>query len=134
MIKRINHIGIAVASLGVSSDVFSKLFEEPSPAVEDVSQQQARIAFFPVGESSFELIESMQQNSTIAKYIDNRGEGIHHICLEVEGIEQEIVRLKNHGFQFVADVPAEGGDGYRVVFLHPKSTNGVLIELAEKME
>ncbi len=133
MIKRINHIGIAVKTLGLSSDLFSKLFEQSNPHVENVPQQHANIAFFPVGDSSIELIESTAGDSSISKFIDKRGEGIHHICLEVNDIKKEIGRLKSLGFQFVSEQPSEGGDGFLVVFLHPKSTNGVLIELAEKM-
>lgn len=133
MIKKINHIGIAVKELGLSSELFSKLFEQSSPHVEPVPQQQATIAFYPVGESSLELIESTSPESAISKFIQNRGEGIHHICLEVDNIRAEIARLKQHGFQFVNDEPSEGGDGYLVAFIHPKSANGVLIELAEKM-
>lgn len=133
MIKKINHIGIAVKELGLSSELFSKLFEQSSPQIEHVPQQKATIAFYPVGESSCELIESTSADSAISKFIEKRGEGIHHICLEVDNIRAEIARLKQHGFQFVNDEPSEGGDGYLVAFLHPKSTNGVLIELAEKM-
>ncbi len=133
MIKHINHIGIAVQSLGLSSELFSKLFEQPSPFVEDIPQQQARIAFFPTGESSIELIESVSEDSSISKFIQKRGEGIHHICLEVDDLAGEIARLKKHGFQFVDENPSDGGDGFRIAFLHPKSTNGVLIELAEKV-
>jgi methylmalonyl-CoA/ethylmalonyl-CoA epimerase len=132
MIKKINHIGIAVRSLGVSNEIFSKLFEHFAPQQEKVPQQNVNISFFPVGDSTFELLEPTAVGSSIAKFIDKRGEGIHHICLEVEGIAEEIARLKNHGFEFVNDNPSDGGDGYRVVFLHPKSTNGVLIELCEK--
>ena len=134
MIKKINHIGIAVKSLGLSSDVFSKLFEQTKPHTEAVPEQKATIAFYPVGESSVELIESTSSDSSISKFIEKRGEGIHHICFEVDDIKSEIVRLKNHQFQFVNDFPTAGGDGYWVVFLHPKSTNGVLIELCEKMK
>ncbi|HAP36020.1 MAG TPA: methylmalonyl-CoA epimerase [Bacteroidetes bacterium] len=134
MIKKINHIGVAVKSLGLSSDLFSKLFEQTNPQTEEVLEQKATIAFYPVGESSIELIESTSSDSSISKFIEKRGEGIHHICLEVDDIKAEIVRLKNHQFQFVDDVPTKGGDGYWVAFLHPKSTNGVLIELCEKMK
>lgn len=132
MIKRINHIGVAVKTLGLSAEVFSKLFDQPAPQTEHVAEQRANIAFFPVGESSIELIESTAKDSSLTAFIEKRGEGIHHICLEVTDLEQEIVRLKNHGFLFVNERPTEGGDGYRVSFLHPKSTNGVLIELCEK--
>jgi methylmalonyl-CoA/ethylmalonyl-CoA epimerase len=79
------------------------------------------------------LIQATEQGTSIDKFIEKRGEGIHHICLKVEGLEKEIQRLKKLDFQFVSEVPSDGGDGYRVVFLHPKSTNGVLIELAEKI-
>ena len=133
MIKRINHIGIAVKKLGLSSELFSKLFEQSSTLIENIPQQQANIAFYPVGESSIELIESTVSDSSILKFIEKRGEGIHHVCLEVDDIKAEIERLKKHGFLFVNETPSEGGDGYLVVFLHPKSTNGVLIELAEKV-
>ncbi len=134
MIKKINHIGIAVNSLGLSSEIFSKLFEQSNPHTETVAEQKATISFYPVGDSSLELIESTASDSSISKFIEKRGEGIHHICLEVDDIKSEIVRLKNHQFQFVNDVPTAGGDGYWVVFLHPKSTNGVLIELCEKIK
>ena len=133
MIKRIIHIGIAVKKLGLSSELFSKLFEQSSTLIENIPQQQANIAFYPIGESSFELIESTASDSAISTFIEKRGEGIHHICLEVDNINAEIERLKKHGFQFVSETPSEGGDGNLVVFLHPKSTNGVLIELAEKV-
>jgi methylmalonyl-CoA/ethylmalonyl-CoA epimerase len=133
MIKKINHIGIAVKSLGLSSDLFSKLFEQSSTLIENIPQQQADIAFYPLGESSIELIESTSPDSAISKFIQKRGEGIHHICLEVDNIRAEISRLRKHGFQFVHDEPSDGGDGYLVAFIHPKSANGVLIELAEKV-
>lgn len=134
MIKRINHIGIAVKHLGISSELFSVLFEQPQPHTETVTEQKATIAFYPVGESSFELIESTSPDSSIAKFIDKRGEGIHHICLEVDDIRAEIERLKGHNFQFIQQEPTAGGDGYWVAFIHPKSANGVLIELCEKMK
>ena len=134
MIKKISHIGVAVKSLGISSDLFSKLFEQPLPHTETVAEQKATITFFPVGESSIELIESTSEDSSISKFIEKRGEGIHHICLEVENIKSEIERLKKHNFQFMSDVPSAGGDGYWVAFIHPKSANGVLIELCEKMQ
>ena len=133
MIKKINHIGIAVKSLGISSELFGKLFQQSAPHTETVEEQKATIAFFPIGETSFELIESTSADSSISKFIEKRGEGIHHICLEVDDIRMEIERLKNLGLQFVNDIPSGGGDGYWVAFLHPKSTNGVLIELAEKI-
>ncbi len=134
MIKKINHIGIAVKDLGLSSELFSALFGAAPSHTETVEEQKAVISFFPVGESSFELIESTSPGSAIAKYIEKRGEGIHHLCLEVDDLSSEIERLKQLRFTFVTESPSEGGDGYRVIFLHPKSTNGVLIELCEKMK
>ncbi|MFA6468630.1 MAG: methylmalonyl-CoA epimerase [Bacteroidota bacterium] len=133
MITRINHIGVAVKQLGLSSEIFTKLFGQSAALTESVPEQKATIAFFPIGETSIELIESTAPDSSIAKFIDKKGEGIHHLCLEVENIKEEIGRLKGEGFIFVNDVPSAGGDGYLVAFLHPKSTNGVLIELCEKM-
>ncbi|MCK9407528.1 MAG: methylmalonyl-CoA epimerase [Bacteriovoracaceae bacterium] len=132
MIKKINHIGVAVKNLGLSAELFNKLFDRPQPFTESVPEQKATIAFYPLGESSVELIESTSQESSLSKFIEKRGEGIHHLCLEVDDLQEEIIRLKGHGFQFVNDIPSEGGDGYWVAFLHPKSTNGVLIELCEK--
>jgi methylmalonyl-CoA/ethylmalonyl-CoA epimerase len=137
MIKRITHVGVAVRNMGISRELFSKLLGNNSPHTEKVEEQKATIAFYPIGESSIELIESIesaQDGSLIAKFIEKRGEGIHHLCLEVDDIVQEIMRLKSLGFQFVDDKPSQGGDGFIVAFLHPKSTNGVLIELSQKNE
>lgn len=133
MIKKINHIGIAVQTLGISAEIFSKLFDVRNPHTETVPQQNATISFYPVGESSLELIESTASDSAIAKFIQKRGQGIHHICLEVTGLADEIARLKSLGFVFVNETPTDGGDGFSVVFIHPKSANGVLIELCEKI-
>jgi methylmalonyl-CoA/ethylmalonyl-CoA epimerase len=133
VIKGILHIGVAVKDVGISSQLFAKLLGTDSPRPETVPEQKSQIAFFPVGDSLIELIQATEQGTSIDKFIEKRGEGIHHICLKVEGLEKEIQRLKKLGFQFVSEVPSDGGDGYRVVFLHPKSTNGVLIELAEKI-
>nr|MBP6672460.1 methylmalonyl-CoA epimerase [Bacteroidota bacterium] len=116
------------------SEVFSKIFGESPAHMESVPEQKATIAFYPVGESSFELIESTSAESSIAKFIDKRGEGIHHICLEVDDIKAEMERLKGLNFQFIQDSPSAGGDGFWVAFIHPKSANGVLIELCEKMK
>lgn len=134
MITKINHIGIAVKQLGLSSEVFTKLFGSNAAHTEIVPEQKAAIAFYPVGESSIELIESTSPDSAITKFIEKRGEGIHHICLEVDDILAEIDRLKNLQFQFINDIPSAGGDGFLVSFIHPKSANGVLIELCEKMK
>jgi methylmalonyl-CoA/ethylmalonyl-CoA epimerase len=154
MIKRISHIGVAVKNLGPSKELFSKLLGNNSPHTEKVEAQNATVSFYPIGESSIELIESAEpaeRGSSIAKFIEKRGEGIHHICLEVDDIEVEIHRLKKLGFQFVNETPSPGsrlptglsthrvvddslsGEGCIVAFLHPKSTNGVLIELSQNI-
>jgi methylmalonyl-CoA/ethylmalonyl-CoA epimerase len=132
MIRRILHIGIAVKDLPISTDLFSALFGSQPTHTEAVPEQQADIAMFPLGASSVELLASNAPDSAISKFISTRGEGIHHLCLEVDDIRGEIGRLKAMNFQFVNDEPTDGGDGYLVAFLHPRSTNGVLIELAEK--
>ena len=135
MIKRISHIGVAVKNLGISRELFSKLLGNNSPRIETVEEQKATIAFYPVGDGSIELIESASAGgSSIAKFIDKKGEGMHHICFEVDDVAVEIARLKSIGFQFVDEKPSAGGDGCIVVFLHPKSTNGVLIELSQKIK
>ena len=134
MIKRIAHVAIAVKDLGFSKDLFSKLLQNDHPHTESVEQQQATVSFYPVGDSSVELIEALRSpgaGSAITGFIEKRGEGIHHICLEVDNIEQEMDRLKKLGFQFTSAAPFAGGAGCRVAFMHPKSTNGVLIELSQ---
>jgi methylmalonyl-CoA/ethylmalonyl-CoA epimerase len=123
--------------MAISRDLFSKLLGNNSPHTEKVKEQEATIAIYPIGESSIELIEATESakgESSIAKFIEKRGEGIHHICFEVDDIAREILRLKRLGFQFVDDKPSAGGDGCLVAFLHPKSTNGVLIELSQRVE
>ncbi|MDE3058172.1 MAG: methylmalonyl-CoA epimerase [Bacteroidota bacterium] len=131
--KRILHIGVAVKDVGMSSQLFAKLFGSGVPQPEIVREQKSQIAFFPIGDSLVELIQATEPGTSIERFIEKRGEGIHHICLEVEGLEAEVERLTKLGFQFVNETPSDGGDGYHVVFLHPKSANGVLIELAEKI-
>jgi len=134
MIKRIAHIAIAVKDLGLSRELFSKLLQNDFPHTEEIEQQHATVSFYPIGGSSVELIEALSPagaGSAITTFIEKRGEGVHHICLEVDNIEQEMERLQKLGFQFTSTVPFMGGAGCRVVFMHPKSTNGVLIELSE---
>ena len=134
MIRKISHIGIAVRSLRDSDELFAKLLGRPADRSERVEEQQADLSFYPVGESSLELIEpSKAPDSSLARFIDKRGEGIHHICLEVDDLRAEMKRLKDEGFRFVDDIPVPGGDGTIVAFIHPKSANGVLVELSERL-
>ncbi|MDD3771904.1 MAG: methylmalonyl-CoA epimerase [Weeksellaceae bacterium] len=126
---KIEHLGIAVKDLRVSNETFRKLLGEPAYKEEIVEGEAVKTSFFKIGESKLELLEATNENSAIAKYLDKNREGIHHIAFAVDNMEAEIQRLKNEGFQFINETPKEGADNKWVVFLHPKSTNGVLIEL-----
>ena len=137
MIKRVAHIGIAVKSLGLSKELFSKLLGNDFPRTEKIEEQHATVSFYPVGESSIELIQAVDSSGAgeaITTFIDKRGEGLHHICLEVDDIEKEMERLTDLGFYFASKAPFLGGGGCRVAFMHPKSTNGVLVELSQHIE
>jgi len=128
MIK-IEHIGIAVKDLNLSNDLMTKLLGKSAYKEETVETEAVKTSFFEIGESKIELLESMSPESAIAKYLDKNREGIHHLAFAVDDMESEIQRLKNEGFQFINETPKEGADNKMVVFLHPKSTNGVLVEL-----
>ena len=137
MVKRIVHVGIAVKNLGISNELFSRLLGNDSPHTEIIEQQNAVVSFYPVGDSSIELIQAVDSSGAgeaITAFIEKRGEGMHHLCLEVDDIEKEMERLTNLGFHFTSKAPFVGGRGCRVAFMHPKSTNGVLIELSEPTE
>jgi methylmalonyl-CoA/ethylmalonyl-CoA epimerase len=131
-IKKLSHIGIAVTNLEESVRIFSKLLQIDKVETEQVNDQKVRVAFFRVGDSSIELTEATDPGSPIAQFIERRGEGIHHLSFEVDDIEAELARLKAAGFDLVDEKPRKGAGGYRIAFLHPKSTNGVLIEISEK--
>ena len=129
---KIEHIGIAVQSLVISDELFSKLLGKENYKQEAVEREGVTTSFYAVGYSKIELVEASNENSPIAKFIDKRGEGIHHIAFGVEDIHAEIARLKAAGFQFISEEPKDGADNKVVVFLHPKSTNGVLVELCQE--
>ena len=131
---KIEHIGIAVQSLGISDNLFSKLLGKGNYKQEAVEREGVTTSFYAVGDSKIELVEASNENSPIAKFIDKRGEGIHHIAFGVEDIHAEIARLKGAGFQFISEEPKDGADNKIVVFLHPKSTNGVLVELCQEKD
>src|SRR5690606_4489416 len=126
---KIEHIGIAVKDLEVSNELFRKLLGKPPYKEESVEGEAVKTSFFEIGESKIELLEAMNEKSAIAKYLEKSREGIHHIAFAVDNMDSEIQRLKNEGFQFINETPKEGADNKMVVFLHPKSTNGVLVEL-----
>ena len=129
---KIEHLGIAVKSLGTSDDLFAKLLGKNSYKQESVEREGVTTSFYEVGESKIELLEATNSESPIAKFIDKKGEGIHHIAFGVEDIYEEIERLKNSGFIFISEEPKDGADNKLVVFLHPKSTNGVLVEICQE--
>lgn len=126
---KIEHIGIAVKDLNLSNDLMHKLLGKPAYKEETVEGEAVKTSFFEIGESKIELLEAMNADSAIAKYLDKNREGIHHIAFAVDDMESEIQRLKNEGFQFINEIPKAGADNKMVVFLHPKFTNGVLVEL-----
>jgi methylmalonyl-CoA/ethylmalonyl-CoA epimerase len=129
---KLEHIGIAVKSLGISDELFEKLLGKESYKKETVAREGVVTSFYETGESKIELLEASNQESPISKFIDKKGEGIHHLAFGVENIFTEVERLKKEGFQFISEEPKEGADNKLVVFLHPKSTNGVLVELCQE--
>lgn len=132
--NKIEHIGIAVKNLKTSNKLFSKLFGELHYKIESVESEGVKTAFFKVGENKIELLEATNPNSPIAKFIEKKGEGIHHIAFDVDDIEAEIKRLKEEDFIVLNETPKKGADNKLVAFLHPKSTNGVLIELCQEIK
>ncbi|GEC71932.1 methylmalonyl-CoA epimerase [Flavobacterium flevense] len=132
--KKIDHIGIAVKDLAVSNALFEKLLGVSPYKQEEVESEGVTTSFFKSDTSKIELLASTDENSVIAKFIEKKGEGMHHIAFEVDDIEQEIRRLKEEGFHVLNEIPKKGADNKLVVFLHPKSTNGVLIELCQNIK
>ena len=126
---QVEHIGIAVNDLAASVSLFEKLLNTRCYKIERVESENVNTAFFQTGQSKIELLESLQPDGIIAKYVERRGEGIHHIAFEVENIESEMIRLAREGFVLLNQEPKEGADNKLVCFLHPKTTNGILIEL-----
>lgn len=129
MMKKIEHIGIAVKNLETSIPLFEKLLNTSCYKTESVETEKVNTAFFRTGESKIELLEADNPESVINKFIEKKGEGLHHIAFEVEDIGVEMKRLLNEGFTLINEKPKEGADNKLVCFLHPKDTNGVLIEL-----
>jgi methylmalonyl-CoA/ethylmalonyl-CoA epimerase len=132
MMKSIAHIGVAVKDMKASSELFRKLLGRSPDHVETVPDQKVSTALFRFGGTAIELTAATDATSPIARFIDRRGEGVHHISFAVDDLEQELGRLKGLGFQLVDEKPRYGADDCLVAFLHPKSTNGVLIEISQK--
>lgn len=131
--KKIEHIGIAVKDLQASNVLFEKLFGTPAYKEEEVASEGVKTSFFRNGPNKIELLEATNPESPIAKFLEKKGEGIHHIAFDVEDIVAEIARLKAQGFTVLNEIPKKGADNKLVAFLHPKSTNGVLIELCQEI-
>lgn len=127
--QKIEHIGIAVKSLEVSIPIFEKMLNTPCYKTETVESEKVSTAFFQNGPNKIELLESTDPEGVIAKFVEKKGEGIHHIAFAIENIEAEMERLKNEGFVLLNEKPKQGADNKLVCFLHPKHTNGVLVEL-----
>ena len=131
---KIEHIGIAVRTLAESVPLFEKLLNSQCYKTEVVESEKVNTAFFKTRDTKIELLESIDENGVISKYIDKKGEGLHHIAFDVENIESEMERLKKEGFILLSDKPKKGADNKLVCFLHPRTTNGVLIELCEEIK
>jgi methylmalonyl-CoA/ethylmalonyl-CoA epimerase len=131
---KIEHIGIAVKDIENSNALFAKLFGEPHYKTEAVESEGVKTSFFKVGPNKIELLEGTNDNSPITKFIEKKGEGIHHIAFDVDDINAEISRLKNEGFVVLNETPKKGADNKLVAFLHPKGTNGVLVELCQEIK
>jgi len=127
---QIDHLGIAVKSLVSAKSIYEKLGLSVSPE-ETVEQEQVRLVMVPVGESRLELLEATSEDSTIAKFIAKRGEGLHHVCLRVPDLTAAVARLKKDGVRLVSEEIKTGAGGHKYVFVHPSSTGGVLLELVE---
>lgn len=129
--RKIEHIGIAVANLEKSNELFARLLGKSHFKTELVEGEGVETSFFQVGETKVELLQAARPDSPIAKFIDRKSEGIHHIAFDVEDIAAEVERLKSEGFEILNETPKLGADNKLVVFLHPRSTNGVLVELCQ---
>lgn len=130
---RIEHLGIAVSDLEKANQLFHLLCNQPHYKVEKVASENVSTSFFKIGESKIELVQAGDANGAIAKFIEKRGEGIHHVAFEVENILEEMERLKKAGFQLLNDVPKKGADNKLICFVHPKSTGGILLELTQEI-
>ena len=131
--KKIEHIGIAVTDINKSNELFSKIFGKENYKSEIVESEGVITSFFQIGENKIELVEAKNTDSPISKYLQKNREGMHHIAFEVEDIEKEMERLKKEGIRLINDTPKKGADNKLICFLHPKDTNGVLIELCQEI-
>ncbi len=131
---KIDHIGVAVKSLAAARTLFEDILGIRCAGQEEVSSQQVRVEFYPLGDTRIECLEPTSDNSPIAKFLDRNGEGIHHIAIQVPDIAQALQQAREQGIQLIDDAPRPGAEGTMIAFLHPKSTHGILIELVEKTQ
>lgn len=134
MIEKIDHIGIAVRSIEKTSELLSNILGLKVAGEENVEEQKVKVAFLPLGDSELELLESTSPAGPIARFIEKKGEGIQHIAFRVDNIEKALEKLKKGGVRLIDEKPRYGAGGAKIAFLHPKSTNGILIELCERNE
>ena len=130
--KKVEHIGLAVKDMSASNKLFTKILGVPPYKTEKVDSEGVITSFFQIGDNKIELISSIKEDSPIEKYLSNNRQGIHHIAFTVEDIQQEILRFKKEGIRLLNDIPKKGADNKVVCFLHPKDTNGVLIEICQE--
>ena len=131
MISRISHLGIAVKDLKSSSDIYKKLLQSEPSEMEYVEEQKVNVVKFKVGESTIELLEGTTPDSPISKFIEKKGEGIHHVAYESDNIKHELTRLDGEGFELINKEPRTGSDNMQIAFIKPKSTGGVLTEICQ---
>ncbi len=134
MISKVDHIGIAVKSAEDAARTWGVILGAGTGHIEEVSEQKSRVAFIPVGETHIEFIEPMSPDSPVAKFIEAKGEGIHHIAVRVSDIEETLRIYREAGMRLIDEAPRKGAGGARIAFVHPKSANGVLLELCERSE
>lgn len=132
--KKIEHVGIAVSDMQTANELFSKLLGAESYKSETVESEGVCTSFFKTGENKIELLEALDSESPIAKFISKKGEGVHHIAFEVDNIRAEMKRLKSLGFILLNEKPKKGADNKLVCFIHPKSANGILVELCQEIK
>ena len=134
MFKKVEHIGIAIKNLDEAESLFERLFGKSAYKREAVESEKVSTSFFKLGDTKIELLESENESSAISKFIDKKGEGIHHMAFEVDDIDAELSRLKKEGFQLINQSPFKGADNKLVAFIHPKSCHGILVELCQEIK
>ncbi len=132
LIKKIDHIGIAVRSLDESLPFYTEILKLPLLGIEEVESEKLKVAFLKAGETKLELLEPTNEESAVARFIEKRGEGLHHVALGVDSIQDRIDEIKEKGIRMIQDIPKTGAGGAQVAFMHPKSTGSVLYEFCEK--